>query len=704
MKNKKKLITAGFAACFMLFASIFIAPTAALAATTPSLGMAATYGVLSGTYTNTAAGTTINGDVGFTTGPAVAPAGVHTNYGSGAPYSTAGTDQASALSALNSQSCTFTFAPGAINLSTDTTHGTAGLYTPGVYCSTGAMDIGGPLTLSGSGTYIFRPVGAFTSTAGAIVTLTGSSACDVFWTPTAATTLAANTTFAGSVIQPTSSAITVGANTTWTGRALAFGGTVTTDTDTITVPNCAPAPATLHIIKTVINNNGGVATASSATIHVKSGLADVAGSPQAGAVSPGTAYSLAAGTYVVSENPLVGYNAAFSGDCDSSGSITLLAGVDKTCTITNDDIAPGPGSINVVKTVVNDNGGKNVVADFPLFVNGTLVISGITNSFAAPATYTVTETSNSRYAQSFSGDCDSTGHISLNPGDNKFCIITNDDIPLPSTGGAIASPSPMVPPIIDVVKVPSPLALPSGPGLVKYTYTLRNIGTVPVTDITMVGDSCSPITLISGDINNDAVLNLNETWIYTCTTRLTETHTNNVVATGWANGLEATDVASATVVVGLPVVPPLIHVTKVPDPLALSARGGIVTYTETITNPGTVPLHNVLLTDDKCAPLNFISGDANANAMLDPAEAWRYTCQTNLTKTTTNTAIASGTANGLTVRDIAIVTVLVAAPGLPNAGFSPAVKDASFYVLILSGILMLVSIAFLRFIKKHNLF
>lgn len=125
----------------------FVRPTAAIAATTPSLGAAATYGVLASTYTNTVAGTTINGGVGFTTGPSVAPAGVHANYGSGAPYATAGTDQGSALSALALQTCTFTFAAGAINLSTDTTHGPIGVYTPGVYCSTGAMDVGGPLTL-----------------------------------------------------------------------------------------------------------------------------------------------------------------------------------------------------------------------------------------------------------------------------------------------------------------------------------------------------------------------------------------------------------------------------------------------------------------------------------------------------------------------------------------------------------------------------
>jgi hypothetical protein len=136
---------------------ISMAIPAAHAATTPVLGASATYAVLASTYTNTTAGTAINGDIGFTTGPAVTPAGVHPHYGSGAPYATAGTDQSTALSSLNSQPCTFSFPAGAINLSTDTTHGPAGIYTPGVYCSSGAMDIGGPLSLSGNGTYIFRP-------------------------------------------------------------------------------------------------------------------------------------------------------------------------------------------------------------------------------------------------------------------------------------------------------------------------------------------------------------------------------------------------------------------------------------------------------------------------------------------------------------------------------------------------------------------
>ena len=241
MKSLKKVsLTTLAVIAFVLSVVGFNQLNMAQAATSPSLGLADGYAILASTYTNTSAGTTVNGSVGFVTGPAIAPLGTQANYGSGHPYATAGTDQSSALSSLGAQSCTFTFAAGAIDLSTDTTHGAIGIYTPGVYCSDGAMNVGGPITLNGSGTYIFRSVGALTSTAGATVTLSGVSACDVFWTPTAATTLAANTTFKGTVIS--NAGITIGANTNWVGRALSFGGTTTSDMDIITAPTCTFVP------------------------------------------------------------------------------------------------------------------------------------------------------------------------------------------------------------------------------------------------------------------------------------------------------------------------------------------------------------------------------------------------------------------------------------------------------------------------------
>jgi uncharacterized repeat protein (TIGR01451 family) len=658
------------------------------AATTPSLGVAASYGVLATTYTNTAAGTTINGDVGFTVGPAVEPdpVGGHTNYGSGGSYATAGTDQGTALSALDAQGCTTTF-PAAVDLFLDTTHGTAGVYTPGVYCSVGAMSSSGSITLSGSGTYIFRSIGALDTTAGITVNLAdGASACDVFWTPSGDTTLGAGTAFKGTAIQ--NGDITIGANTVWQGRALAFSGSITSGvSSSITVPSCTPPPATLHVVKQVVNNNGGVAVAADFSLHVKNSGTDVTGSPTAGIVAPGVSYSLVAGTYVVSEDANPGYTQTLSGDCDSSGNVALASGEDKTCTITNDD---RPGSVAVVKTVVNNSGGTKNVADFPLFVSGMPIISGVPGIFN-PGSYTVTETGDPDYTQTFSGDCDSSGGLSLSLGDAKVCTITNDDI-----GVDVIPP---VPPLIAAVKVPNPLTLSGGSGSALYTYTLRNIGTVTATNVTMVDDSCSPLTYMSGDTNANSQLEISEVWIYTCQTSLSVTHTNNATATALANGITATDIASATVVVGSPIVPPLIHVTNVPNPLTVTA-GGLVIYTQQVTNPGTAPLSNVTVTNDTF-PLNYISGDTNNDSKLDSTETWTYTGQAILTQTMTTTTTATGEANGLQASDFAFATVVVGAASIrpPNTGFGSSYKYKWIAIISIAAVVIL-SLSYLTLKKR----
>jgi hypothetical protein len=219
----------------------FFMVSPAYAATSQSLGAANNFRVLSSTYANTVAGTTLNGDLGYTTGPATPPTVTGTTQVANSVYNQAGIDQGNALAALNAQSCTFNFAPGAIDLASDTTHGPVGVYTPGVYCATGAASIGGggTITLNGVGLYLFRMDGALTTTANSMVTVAGASPCDVWWTPTQATTLGANSTFSGSVID--ASGITIGDMVTWTGQALSFGGAVSTSRDTVSDPGCPAA-------------------------------------------------------------------------------------------------------------------------------------------------------------------------------------------------------------------------------------------------------------------------------------------------------------------------------------------------------------------------------------------------------------------------------------------------------------------------------
>jgi uncharacterized repeat protein (TIGR01451 family) len=233
----------------------------------------------------------------------------------------------------------------------------------------------------------------------------------------------------------------------------------------------------------------------------------------------------------------------------------------------------------------------------------------------------------------------------------------------------------IISPLISVLKVPTPLALPAGLGLVTYNYTVSNIGIVPMSNVTVTDNKCSAVNFVSGDTNVDSKLDLNETWKYSCATTLSQTTSNTVTATGEANGITATDTADATVVVGVPIIPPLIHVVKKPNLFVLHAGGGPVTYMYTVTNPGTVPLSNVSITDDKCTGLpgrvTGHPGDLNKNDLLESNETWSFTCLTNLTETTTNTATAQGSANGLTAVDYASATVVVNSPTLPKTGFPP---------------------------------
>ncbi|MEK7215933.1 MAG: hypothetical protein AAB289_10100, partial [Chloroflexota bacterium] len=121
---------------------------------------------------------------------------------------------------------------------------------------------------------------------------------------------------------------------------------------------------------------------------------------------------------------------AWGGDCAANGAITLAPGDNKTCTITNDD---QPGTLTVIKNVINDNGGAKNAADFTLTVTGTNVqpsatfpgagIPGTTVTLNA-GTFSTDEAAVQGYTKSFGTSCSGT----ITNGASKSCTITNDDI------------------------------------------------------------------------------------------------------------------------------------------------------------------------------------------------------------------------------------------------------------------------------------
>ena len=236
------LASLGFAALLSLAHS-----DAVWAATAPSLGSTSTFGVVSSTFTNSNTGTQtiVNGGVCYSTGPVTPPVTI-TGLTETPCNPAKGVDQGLALANLNGQPCT-SLGAGAVALdSVIVGANPPGIIPPGCYSSGGAMDItvSTTVTLNGAGVYIFRPGGALNTGANSTLILAnGACASDVFWAPVGAATLGANAaasstpTFAGNILD--AAGITIGHFANLTGRALAFGGTVTTDATTITVPTCA---------------------------------------------------------------------------------------------------------------------------------------------------------------------------------------------------------------------------------------------------------------------------------------------------------------------------------------------------------------------------------------------------------------------------------------------------------------------------------
>jgi hypothetical protein len=93
-------------------------------------------------------------------------------------------------------------------------------------------------------------------------------------------------------------------------------------------------PASLTVIKHVINDNGGTKVAADFTMNVTATNPSDDSFP--GEESPGTTISLDAGSYSVDEGAVSGYTKSIGANCSG----TLAPGGSATCTITNDDIPP----------------------------------------------------------------------------------------------------------------------------------------------------------------------------------------------------------------------------------------------------------------------------------------------------------------------------------------------------------------------------
>ena len=241
-------------------------------------------------------------------------------------------------------------------------------------------------------------------------------------------------------------------------------------------------------------------------------------------------------------------------------------------------------------------------------------------------------------------------------------------------------------------------------GLVTYTVTIQNIGTLASTGTSFQDNQITGGTYVSSTLNGTAVgaSGVNY-WSTAQPVKDPTSALNGQIAPGQSATIQVTVRAGSAPgssvcnqgTAGWVGAPPTGQLTdnpatstnpdatcvEVPNPVidvqksaSVSALqgSGPVTYTYTVTNVGDDPLKTVTLADDKCPspilqPKNDAAvpptGDTNGDAILQKGEIWLYSCTSTLSTSTTNVATATGTGtlSNLTVKDTATASVTVSA-------------------------------------------
>ncbi len=158
---------------------------------------------------------------------------------------------------------------------------------------------------------------------------------------------------------------------------------------TYTLTNTVECTSELKLVKQVINDNGGTATAANFTLTYGST-----------AVASGTTSTVAAGTYALSESSLAGYqpratNPIVCSEGLSGASVTVPIATSVTCTFYNDDVAPtlklekivaGADGVSPTKWTLSAKEGATTI----LAGNGSTAVTAV----KANTSYTLSEAPN----------------------------------------------------------------------------------------------------------------------------------------------------------------------------------------------------------------------------------------------------------------------------------------------------------------------
>jgi hypothetical protein len=211
---------------------------------------------------------------------------------------------------------------------------------------------------------------------------------------------------------------------------------------------------------------------------------------------------------------------------------------------------------------------------------------------------------------------------------------------------------------------------PTGPYIpagnrVDFTYVVTNTGNTPLANVVVTDDNgtpndtsddFAPLPMLQngfniGDLDQDNILDLDETWLYEASIPAVagqRNHVSSVTGTpvnadGNPTGQPAVDDNDPTHYFGA--LPPMVRVEKLISSASLSTPldadtgpgpflpvGESVTWTYQVHNEGNLPLLITNLRDDFGTATSaddftpvYASGDTNGNELVDPTEVWTFT-------------------------------------------------------------------------------
>ena len=282
---------------------------------------------------------------------------------------------------------------------------------------------------------------------------------------------------------------------------------------------------TLTLVKSVTNDNGGTNVVADFTLTA-TGATTITGTSGTAAV---TNAQLSVGTYTLSESgaALANYTAGTwscpTATMPTATTVTLAAGQNITCTITNNDRP----RLTLLKSVTNNNGGTAADTAFTLTATGPITVSGtegaaaITNASINAGTYVLSETGPAGYAAgawSCVGGTLAGANLTLAQNQNATCTIVNDDIaPVLTLIKTLTNNNGGTSALRDFqLTATGPTTITGPSGAVAVTSVPVNAGTYTLTETGPAGYAASAWVCTAGTLTgNSLVLALGQT--ATCT-------------------------------------------------------------------------------------------------------------------------------------------------------------------------------------------